>query len=548
MPAAASARRTTSRPPGVCWTMWRSIMAARFGMGRSSARPNMPRCANSPLRWPKKSPRCQTSPPSRSSMGESARFKALVERKAAAGRGRVCGPRAGRPPPLPLIRCRSVPKQPPDLARGAQLFQQNCASCHGAKGDAQTADGAAARSAADRLRRPRSRQPAQPVRSVSGHQPGPRRHGDAELRPAARRRQMGARLPGGPVRLSRSAGRTRQEDLGQRSFAQEQDPRSQCAQLAVGKPAGAAKIGPDKAGPVIAYLRAQSRRRGRQGFEPRHRPRQRLNESLAAYRAGNRDEAKRLALAAYLDGFEPIEPMLGARNATLLAKVEQRMGELRAGIAANRDPGGDRGAGRRKSSPCSMRRRRRSRPTRRASASAFLGAFTILLREGLEALLIVVAMLAFLSKADRPELTRPVHVGWTSALAAGVLTWWVATSLITRQRREPRADRRLRIAPRGRRPAVRRHLDARQGAGRPVAALHPREAPQCAVRATRAGSCSRSPSSPSTARSSRRSCSSPRWRRKAASAASSPAALAGVRRAGGNRRRHAALQPAPADR
>ena len=27
-------------------------------------------------------------------------------------------------------------------ARGAQLFQQNCASCHGAKGDAQDRDGA----------------------------------------------------------------------------------------------------------------------------------------------------------------------------------------------------------------------------------------------------------------------------------------------------------------------------------------------------------------------------------------------------------------------
>ena len=66
--------------------------------------------------------------------------------------------------------------------------------------------------------------------------------------------------------------------------------------------------------------------------------RRQLDAGLVAYRAGNREEAKRLALSAYLDGFEPVEPMLGARNATLLAKVEQRMGELRASIAANRDP------------------------------------------------------------------------------------------------------------------------------------------------------------------------------------------------------------------
>jgi high-affinity iron transporter len=70
-------------------------------------------------------------------------------------------------------------------------------------------------------------------------------------------------------------------------------------------------------------------------------------------------------------------------------------------------------------------------PAAQSDASAFVGAFTILFREGLEALLIVVAMLAFLGKADRPELRRPVHYGWTSALAAGALTWVVATSLIS---------------------------------------------------------------------------------------------------------------------
>jgi high-affinity iron transporter len=158
--------------------------------------------------------------------------------------------------------------------------------------------------------------------------------------------------------------------------------------------------------------------------------RQRLSESLAAYRAGNRDEAKRLALAAYLDGFEPVEPRLGARDAALLAEVERQMGELRAGIAANRAP--DEIAAQVSTVDSLFDRAEAAlAPDQASDASAFLGAFTILLREGLEALLIVVAMLAFLNKADRPELTRPVHYGWTSALAAGALTWFVATSLIT---------------------------------------------------------------------------------------------------------------------
>ncbi|HEX8262434.1 MAG TPA: FTR1 family protein, partial [Allosphingosinicella sp.] len=70
-------------------------------------------------------------------------------------------------------------------------------------------------------------------------------------------------------------------------------------------------------------------------------------------------------------------------------------------------------------------------PDRGSAASSFLGAFTILLREGLEALLIVVAMLAFLRKADRAEMVRPVHWGWIAALIAGVATWWAATHLVS---------------------------------------------------------------------------------------------------------------------
>src|SRR5260370_14595923 len=62
--------------------------------------------------------------------------------------------------------------------------------------------------------------------------------------------------------------------------------------------------------------------------------------------------------------------------------------------------------------------------------SDILGALTILVHEGLEALLIVVAMIAFLRKANRDYAVRYVHIGWTLALAAGAVTWVVATYVI----------------------------------------------------------------------------------------------------------------------
>src|SRR5690606_30078709 len=66
-----------------------------------------------------------------------------------------------------------------------------------------------------------------------------------------------------------------------------------------------------------------------------------------------------------------------------------------------------------------------------SSASGFVAAFTILLREGLEALLVVMAMIALLRKADRAEMLPWVHAGWSFALLAGGLTWMLATWVIT---------------------------------------------------------------------------------------------------------------------
>ena len=53
-----------------------------------------------------------------------------------------------------------------------------------------------------------------------------------------------------------------------------------------------------------------------------------------------------------------------------------------------------------------------------------------LLREGIEALLIVVGTIACRKKAGREEVLRHVHAGWIGALAAGGLTWAVAAYVV----------------------------------------------------------------------------------------------------------------------
>ncbi len=325
--------------------------------------------------------------------------------------------------PVPL-----GPRRTPDLDRGAQLFRQDCASCHGSNGDAKTPLGRQLDpppiAFADRDRASQ-RSPFALYQVINQGLEGTAMQSFGQLPDAdkwALAFQAGRFAY--PQPLVEQGKRIWDSDAGLRAKVPDLNALSALSESRL-----AAEIGADEAGPVIAYLRAHPDAVGAKG-STLGIARERLNESLAAYRAGNRDEAGRLALSAYLDGFEPIEPMLGARNATLLAKVEQAMAQLRAGIAAHRDPAEISG---RVSNLQSLFDEAEATlaPDQASSASAFLGAFTILLREGLEALLIVVAMLAFLGKADRPELARPVHIGWTGALAAGVLTWLAATRLIS---------------------------------------------------------------------------------------------------------------------
>src|SRR3546814_6204483 len=58
----------------------------------------------------------------------------------------------------------------------------------------------------------------------------------------------------------------------------------------------------------------------------------RLAASLDAYHKGDTANASRLAVSAYLDGSEPVEPQLAARDADLLRQIEGEMTALRSKI------------------------------------------------------------------------------------------------------------------------------------------------------------------------------------------------------------------------
>ena len=66
----------------------------------------------------------------------------------------------------------------------------------------------------------------------------------------------------------------------------------------------------------------------------------------------------------------------------------------------------------------------------RRPAMPMLAAFLIYFREGVEAALLVGALLAGVRRLGRPDAIRFVHLGWIAALPAGVLTWWLASRVL----------------------------------------------------------------------------------------------------------------------
>ncbi len=325
--------------------------------------------------------------------------------------------------PTPL-----APRAIPDLPRGAALYAQQCAVCHGAtgRGDGPGAAGLEP-PAIDFTDRDRARERSlfglyQVIgQGLDGTAMASFAHLSVEDRWAL------AFYVGGfayPEETGGAGERAWRDDAELRTAVPDLEALTQVTPATL-----AASLGEPRASEVVAYLRSHPGVLAIQGTDGLDLARRRLVESLAAYRAGDARKAEELALSAYLDGFEPVEPLLRARDGKLMARIEAAMGELRASI--NRRAPAEEVTGQITAlSGLFDEAGRALAPSQASALSTFVGAFTILLREGLEALLIVIAMIAFLRKAERQDVLPYVHGGWVAALVAGGATWAAATWLI----------------------------------------------------------------------------------------------------------------------
>jgi high-affinity iron transporter len=320
-----------------------------------------------------------------------------------------------------------APAAMPDLARGAQLFQAQCAACHGPQG---RGDGALAASLnpkptalAEHLRA-RERSLFALHQIISNGVQGTAMQGFTFLSDADR---WALAFFVGTLPYTDSD-KAKGEKLWQANAQARQTVPTLDVLTQTSEHGLVDRLDEPSAKALTAYLRANPSALAASKSKGTAVAKAQLARSAAALQSGDRATATKLALSAYLDGFEPVEPALATRDRALFEKIEAAMVSYRA-LVSKGTPADVQAAQQRLQTLLDEADRVLT-PSENDAVAAFAGALTILLREGLEALLVVVAMLAFLKKAERKDVLPYVHAGWVAALAAGGMTWAVATYLV----------------------------------------------------------------------------------------------------------------------
>ena len=156
---------------------------------------------------------------------------------------------------------------------------------------------------------------------------------------------------------------------------------------------------------------------------------EKMSESLAAYKKNEAKLAYKTAVTAYLEGFELIENSLNAVDPELRVDIEKSMTAYR-NLIRDGIPAAELEIETLRIQALLKTAEEKLDRTRLSGGAAFASAMVILLREGLEALLVIAALAAFLIRTGRRDALKWLYGGVFVALLLGAVTWWASTYLI----------------------------------------------------------------------------------------------------------------------
>jgi len=154
-----------------------------------------------------------------------------------------------------------------------------------------------------------------------------------------------------------------------------------------------------------------------------------MQQSFKSYEVGHYAQAYNQAINAYLEGFEGLEPTLDVVDHALRENLEKQMLNYRQ-LISTQAPFEEVQTAFGKLIIDLENAQQKLADSQMTWFKVFLSALIILLREGLEIILVVALVVAMLVKAERRDALVYVHIGWISALIAGFATWFISHKFI----------------------------------------------------------------------------------------------------------------------
>lgn len=320
-----------------------------------------------------------------------------------------------------------APAAAPDLQAASRLYASHCASCHGVSGHGDGPLAAGLNPPPANFHAPERQNPRSVFafyNTISLGVPGTAMRAYSEL-PSQQR--WGLAFYISQLHFT-DAQRAQGKALWEVQGALTQ-PLDSLAKLTQATPNAMRKAGGDEGVALLAWLRHNPAAVASTKLDPISITQGHLRAVLNSYSQGDYKAAHSHALRGYLEGFELAEPALTARDPELKARIEAGMMALRGLIREHAPQTAV------ASAVASLQTQLQQASAVLASqdaayASSFVGSFIILAREGLEVILVLAAMLAFLKKTQARQAVRWVHGGWMLALLAGAATWFASLQLI----------------------------------------------------------------------------------------------------------------------
>ena len=158
--------------------------------------------------------------------------------------------------------------------------------------------------------------------------------------------------------------------------------------------------------------------------------RSKLEQSLQAYRKGNLAQALKLTLSAYLMGVEPVELALIQRDNALKLRLESQFSVYRGAIRRGGPPEVVGEAHRSLLRLAKQAQKALLQQPQTAWGFTLVQSLAIILREGIEAALLLGLMLTYVAATGHRWLRKYLVVGAAAGVLLGMLTWWATEVLL----------------------------------------------------------------------------------------------------------------------